>query len=80
MEIGDNFAINDEEGNSEGQDFWLICYTKSLHTIKKAFKCKCGIKFEEGDEVVARKYYQKWGDFDSSYILLKYSHVYMYGH
>jgi len=81
LEIRDNFAINAKEGNIEGQDFWLIFCTKSLHTIKKPFKCKWGIKFEEGDEVVAGKYYQKWGDFDSSYVLLKDSHVvYMYAH
>lgn len=81
LDVGDNFAINVEKGNSEGQDFWLICCTKYLHTLKKAFKCKWGIKFEEGDEVVVRKYYQKWGDSDSSYILLKDSHVvYMYVH
>ncbi len=81
LEIRDNFAINAKEGNIEGQDSWLIFCTKSLHTIKKPFKCKWGIKFEEGDEVVAGKYYQKWGDSDSSYVLLKDSHVvYMYAH
>jgi hypothetical protein len=44
-------------------------------------KFKWGIEFEEGDEMVVRKYYQKWGDSNSSYDLLKDSHVvYMYVH
>jgi len=35
----------------------------------------------EGDEVVVGKYYQKGGDSDSSFVLLKDSHdVYMYFH
>ncbi len=81
MEIGDNFVVNAEEGNSEGQDFWLIYCTKYLHIIKKELKCKWGIEFEDKDEVVVGKYYQKWKDSNSSYILFKDSHVeYMYVH
>ncbi len=47
LEIRYNFAINAKEGNSEGQDFWLIYYTKPLHTVNKAFKCRWDIKFDE---------------------------------
>jgi len=51
------------------------------HMIQKDFKCKWGIEFMAMDEVVARKYYQKWGDSNSSFVLLKDSHdVYMYSH
>lgn len=40
-----------------------------------------GTKFEEGDDVVVGKYYQKWGNSNSSYVLLKDSHiVYMHAH
>ncbi len=81
LEIGYNFAVNAKEGNSEGQDFWFICYTKSLHTIKKTFKCRWDIEFDERDDMVVGKYYQKWGDSNLSYVLLTDSHVaYMYAH
>jgi hypothetical protein len=43
--------------------------------VKKAFKCEWGIEFEEGDDVVAGKHYQKWGNSYSSYVLLKDSHI-----
>jgi hypothetical protein len=77
LEVGDNFVINEEEGNSEGQDFWLVCCSKPLHTLM----CKWGIKYYEGDEVVVGKYYQNWGNSDSSYVLLKDSSVvYLYSH
>ncbi len=40
-----------------------------------------GLLFDEGDDVVAWLYYQKWGSSDSSYVMLKYSHVvYVYSH
>ncbi len=81
LEIGDNFVVNAEEGNSEGQDFWVICCTNLLHTMRKAFKCKRGIEFMARDEVVVGKNYQKWVDLNSSYVLLKDSHdVYISSH
>ncbi len=80
LEIRDNFAINAKK-RSEGQDFWFIFCTKSLHIVKKVLKFKWVIEFEERDEVVVKKYYRKWGDSKSSYVLLKDSHVvYMYVH
>jgi hypothetical protein len=33
LKIGDNFVVNVEEGNNEGQEFWIICCIKPLHTI-----------------------------------------------
>jgi hypothetical protein len=81
LEVGDNFVVNVEEGNSEGQDFWLVCCTKQFHTLIHPLIYKWGTKYYERDEVVVGKYYQKWGNFDSSYVLLKFSNVvYLYSH
>ncbi len=79
LEVGDNFVINEEKGNSEGQNFWLVCCTKPLHTLIHPLMCKWGIEYYEGDEVDVGKYYQKWGSFYSSYVLLEDSSVvYLY--
>jgi len=94
LEIRYNFAINAKEGNSEGQDFWLIYYTKPLHTVNKAFKCRWDIKFDEvswhlmhayGHDKRGwhdyRKLLPKVGDSNLLYVLFKDSHfVYMYAH
>ncbi len=64
-----------------GAFFWSIMCTKSLHKVKKAFTNRWKTSFNEGDDVVIGLYYQKWGNNESSYVLLKYSHlVYVYSH
>ncbi len=79
--MSDNFFINGKEGNSEGQDFWIVCCTKLLHTLTKPLKCKWGTDYSKGDEVVAWKYYQKRGNSNSFYVLLKDSNVvYLFSH
>ncbi len=46
-----------------------------------SFHWSWGTSFDEGDDVVAWLYYQKWGSSDPSYVLLKDSHVtYVYSH
>jgi hypothetical protein len=75
VDIGDNFALNAAKGNSEGCDYWIINCTKALHSVKVAFQCKWGEEFEVGDEALAGIYYQRWGNADSSYVLLKNSHT-----
>jgi hypothetical protein len=40
LEVGDNFAVNAEEGYSEGKDFWLVCCTMPLHTLTHPLTCK----------------------------------------
>ena len=81
LDIGDNFAVNAAEGNSEGADFWVINCTKTMHAVKYAFTCKWGTSFEVGDEIVAGFYYQRWGTSETSYVLLKNSHpVHMHAH
>jgi hypothetical protein len=57
LEIGDNFGVNVEIGNFEGVDFWVVCFTKPIHTIKKEFTKKCGKFFAIGDDVVVGLYY-----------------------
>lgn len=78
LDIADNFVVNAAQGNDEGVDFWVVICTKPLHTLKEAFTDKWGTSFDEGDEVVAGKYYQKYHE---NYVLLKNSHtVYMHAH
>jgi hypothetical protein len=52
-----------EKGNSEGQEVWIVCCTKPLHKLNNPLKCKWGLNYNEGDEVVVGKYYKKWGNF-----------------
>ncbi len=81
LKVGDNFDVNVEEGNSEGQDFQIVCCTKPLHRLNSSLKCKWGTNYSTRDEVLVRKYYKKWGNSYSSYVLLKDSNVlYMYSH
>jgi hypothetical protein len=76
-----NFAISEKKGNNEGQNFWPLCCTKPLHTLIHPLMCKWGIEYYEGDEIVVGKYYKKWGNSYSSYVLLKDSSVvYLYSH
>ncbi len=71
MEIGDNFAVNAEIGNLEGVDFWVVCCTKPMHTMRKEFIDKRGTSFAIGDDDVI----QRWGSSDRSFVLLKDYHV-----
>jgi hypothetical protein len=81
LEVGDNFVVNAEEGNNEGQEFWIMCYTKPLHKLNGPLNCKWGMNYNERDEVVVGKYCEKWGNSYSTYVLLKDSHVvYLYSH
>jgi len=61
LEIGDNFVVNVEIGNLKGVDFWVVCCTKFMHTIRKEFANKWGTSFTIGNDVVAGLYYQRWG-------------------
>jgi hypothetical protein len=57
LEINDNFAVNVKIGNLKGVDFWVICCTKPMHTIRNKFIDKWGTSFAIGDDVVAWLYY-----------------------
>jgi hypothetical protein len=73
--IDDNFAINAEVGNSKDANFWLVCCTKPFHQIKRTFMNKWGISFVARYAIMSSLYYQMWGHNESSYVLLKDSHV-----
>lgn len=79
LDMGDNFVVNAEVGNNENADYQIICCTKHLHKVRKAFKCQWGIEFE-GDDVVTGKYYQKWGNLYSYYVFKDSHIVYMHAH
>ncbi len=56
-----------------------MCCTKPLHKLDGP--CKWGMNYNEGHEVVVGKYYKKWGNSYSTYVLLRDSHVvYLYSH
>ncbi len=62
LEVGNNFAINAEEGNSEGQELWVVCCTKPLHMLTSPLKCNWGMKYNVGDKIVAWKHYKRMGE------------------
>jgi hypothetical protein len=62
LEVGNNFVVNAKEGNSEGQEFLVVCCTKPLHKLTSPLKCKWGTEYDVGDKVVAGKYYKKMGE------------------
>jgi hypothetical protein len=64
--LGDNFAVN-----SKGVDYYILMCTKMAFTFKQPFKCPWVQEFNVGDMAMARKYYQRWGNFESSYVLLQ---------
>jgi hypothetical protein len=68
-------------GNEEGVNFYGISCTKPLHQVSEQFTNMWGNTFELGDMIVVGTYYQKWGTRESSYVLLRNSHiVYLYSH
>jgi hypothetical protein len=75
LALGDNFAMNAKEGNSEGVDFYILMCTKPMYTLFASYKCPWGYQFNACDVVVARRYYQKWGHFEHLNVFLKGFHV-----
>ncbi len=81
LEIRDNFVVNVVTDNDEGQEFCLTRCSKPLHKINKNFTNAWGSSYEVGDDVITGVYYQKWGTFESSYVLLEASQiVFTYSH
>ncbi len=72
--VGDNFTINVEEDNEEDVNFYIFLCTQAMHNVKKDFTDPWKIKFRIGD-VVARRYYQKWGTNEASYVFLRRSPI-----
>jgi hypothetical protein len=68
LELRDHFVINAEEGNIKSVDFYFILFTQVVHIVEKDFTCQWGIAFKASDVDVRRKYYQKWGASEGSYV------------
>jgi hypothetical protein len=60
LEVGNNFVVNVEEGNSKGLEVWILCCNKPLHKLNGPLNCKWGMNYNERDEVVEGKYYKKF--------------------
>ncbi len=70
LKVGDNFVVYAQEGNEEDIDFYIVLYTQAIHIVKKDFTNTWKTYFKEGDVVVARKYYKKWGTCEASHVFL----------
>jgi hypothetical protein len=57
--------------NSKGVDYYILTCTKMAFSFKQPFKCLWGQEFNVGDMAMAGKYFQRWGNFDSFYVLLQ---------
>jgi hypothetical protein len=63
--------MNSKDGISKMVDFYILMCIKTAFIFKQTFKCPWGHEFNVGDMVVARKYYQRWGNSNSFYVLLQ---------
>lgn len=62
LALGDNFAMNVEEKNTEGVNFNILMYTKTIYILQKPYNMSAwGQKFNASDTIVTNRYYQKWG-------------------
>jgi len=59
--LGDNFAMNSEDGNSKGVNFHILMCTKTAFIFKQPFRCPRGQEINVGNMAMARKYYKMWG-------------------
>ncbi len=79
LKLGDNVTMNAKKGNEKGVDFYVVLCTHPMHVFEEDYTCHCGYQFQVDDVVVIGTYYQKWGTWDSSYVLLQRSHI-VYSH
>jgi hypothetical protein len=75
LNIGDNFVVPAEEGNSEGVDFYILQCQQPKFRVPEPFDCVWGCHFDAGDYVVGATYYQKWGTSNRSYVFLSESRL-----
>lgn len=68
LELGENFAIEAEEGNDEGVDFHLLVCCSRPYVVQEPFSCSWGEKFTPGQLAVKARYYQKWGTGLQNYV------------
>lgn len=70
LELGDNFAVPAEPMNKEGVQFYILVCLRKKFLVREAFTCKWGSEFSVGDYAIQRRYYQKWGSSQKSYVFL----------
>lgn len=75
LALGDNFAMNAQEENAKGVDFYFLICTKTMYTMEKPYKCARVQQFSANGTIVTSRYYQKWGQSKHSYVILKKSQV-----
>ena len=63
IQVGDNFAVNAEEGNKEGVDFYLIKCTNTLEVLKTHEVDSWGGVFEAGSYILKGFYYKQVDDY-----------------
>ena len=78
IQVGDNFAVNAEEGNKEGVDFYLIKCTSTLENLKVHKVDNWGSVFEAGSHILKGLYYKQVDNY--CYKLLGRNPVFMYSH
>ena len=71
LSIGDNFAVLANVANKEGVEFYVLQCQRPKFVVSEAFNCVLGSRFDAGDSMVARTYYQQWGPSNRSYITTK---------
>lgn len=69
IEVGDNFALNAEDGNEEGVDFYLIKCTSTKEQLKADEVDSWGTKIEAGSYILKGFYYKQVDDY--CYTLLR---------
>jgi hypothetical protein len=73
LQVGDNFAVPAELGNTEGVDFYVVQCTRTMHIVEETSRRDVwdGKVVERGDKIVEGLYYQRKGLSQTSYILLR---------
>jgi hypothetical protein len=68
--VGDNFAVNVEEGNEKGVKFYILLCTKTSFIIEEPFTCPWSQRFHASNTTMVGKYYQNEGWTRFAYVLL----------
>ena len=81
LNVGDNFVVNAEEGNSEGVDFYILKCTVSKQCATQNILDAWGNVVSTGTFYIEGIFYARLDDYDYVYRLLEDKPVaYMYSH
>ena len=61
LRIGTNFAVQVENDNKEGLQYYLLLVSRPRFRVEVVFTCVWGNEFRVGDYAVEGMYYQKFG-------------------